>query len=385
MKEENLRKKEEGEKAKQREERLKNKMLQKFGIENVQSRFLTDVSTVNQEAQEEPEPVVKRSASIAKRQKAVKPGMSKTTYGQNLGTPKNSLRNRLTEVKEFDDKLNNEEKKKDLKAQKEANERIRKKQEDYLKTLADKKRQGIEKEEEERKRQEQLKQNLRAKVKGMLENVERKPKAEGEEEEEEKEKRKMGSSDFENFLKRNTQKKKTFTNITDFDHWKRRNKVDKKTKVFVITGGYHGIRQALLERGWVENKDPNSPCFDLKWTLRGRDLDHPNLQEHQIVNHFCKSAAITTKVGLCHSLKNLIWFNNVDVDTFYPQCFDLMDKDDFEEFSEQFKAIKAECIIKKFAFEVEDVDKDALKVAMKICERRLMDLDDIIDLKNPPK
>jgi tubulin monoglycylase TTLL3/8 len=56
-----------------------------------------------------------------------------------------------------------------------------------------------------------------------------------------------------------------------------------------------------------------------------------------------------------------VWFNNVDVDTFFPQCFDLKDKDDFEEFVEQFKAIKAECIVKKFALEVEDIDKESLK------------------------
>lgn len=116
-----------------------------------------------------------------------------------------------------------------------------------------------EKEEEERKRQEMLKQNLRAKVKGMLDNVERKPKAEPEEEEENKETRKMDAADIENFLKRNMQKKKVFTNITDFDLWKKKNKVDKKTKVFVCTGGYAMIRKALVERGWVENKDPNSP------------------------------------------------------------------------------------------------------------------------------
>lgn len=35
-----------------------------------------------------------------------------------------------------------------------------------------------------------------------------------------------------------------------------------------------------------------------------------------------------------------------------------MDRDDFEEFSEQFKAIKAECLVKKYAFAVEDVPKE---------------------------
>jgi len=170
------------------------------------------------------------------------------------------------------------------------------------------------------RRKEKLKENLRVKVKGMLNNVERKIKEEPKEEKEEvKEERKMNSKDINNFLERNALKKKVYSNITDFDIWKKKHQVSKKTKVFIITGGYKTIREGLIKRGWVENKDPKSPCFDLKWTLRARDLDHPNLQSHQIVNHFCKSAAITTKVGLCHSLKNLIWFNNVDVDSFYPQ------------------------------------------------------------------
>jgi tubulin monoglycylase TTLL3/8 len=384
LKEDNQRKKEEEEKAKQKEERRKQKMLQKLGMENVQSRFLAE--SVPNEAKEEESGDTHRVASISKKHRSDKTEDLKVNYSNQVGTPKNSLRNRLTEVKEFDHKLNNEERKKEIKIKKENNDRIRKKQEEYLKSLADKKRLESEKEGEERRRQEQLKINLRNKVKDMLGNIERKPKEDEEEEQkEDKDNKKLNPSDLENFFKRNLQTKKVYSNITDFDRWKKRNKVDPKTKVYICTGGYGTIRKALNDRGWVENKDPKSPWFDLKWTLRAKDLDHPNLQSHQIVNHFWKSTAITTKVGLCHSLKNLIWFNNVDIDTFYPQCFDLMDRDDFEEFTEQFKAIKAEWIVKRYAFEIDEVDLEALKVSMKIWERRLMDLDDIIDLKNPPK
>lgn len=154
LKEDNLKKKEEEEKARQKEERLRNKMLQKFGIENVRSRFMSE--TTNSTAAIVTPPVnndvkVKRSASIANRQKPAKPEMSKTTYPKNVGTPKNSLRNRLNEVKEFDEKLEEERKIKEQKNKKEAAERIKKKQEDYLKSLVEKKRLEGEKEEEERK------------------------------------------------------------------------------------------------------------------------------------------------------------------------------------------------------------------------------------------
>ena len=125
------------------------------------------------------------------------------------------------------------------------------------------------------------------------------------------------------FIKRNVPKIKVLLNITDMKEWRKRNKLDDKTKVFIVKGGYGDIKRALKARGWVENKDKSSPCFDLKYTLKTSDIDFDNLQPGQIVNHYSKTTSITRKVGLTHSLKNLIWFNNVDVDTFYPRCFDL--------------------------------------------------------------
>ena len=105
--------------------------------------------------------------------------------------------------------------------------------------------------------------------------------------------------------------------------WKKKHQVDEQTKVFIVSGGYGFLKKALRKRGWVENKDPDSPCFDLKWTLRSKDIDHNALKPGQLVNHFPKASAITTKVGLMHNLKNLIWFNNIDIETFYPRCYDL--------------------------------------------------------------
>lgn len=78
----------------------------------------------------------------------------------------------------------------------------------------------------------------------------------------------------------------------------------------------------------------------MKWTLRAKDIDHSRLCEFQIVNHFEKNTSITTKVGLAKNLRNLIWFNNVDIETFYPNCYDLNDVNDYEDFIETFKALK---------------------------------------------
>jgi tubulin monoglycylase TTLL3/8 len=95
-----------------------------------------------------------------------------------------------------------------------------------------------------------------------------------------------------------------------------------------------------LERGWFENPDRNSPVFDLKFAIKQSDVCASDLQDFQIVNHFLKNNLVTTKVGLCHSLKNLIWWNNVEVDTFFPKCFDLTDGEETEDFKNEFRFTK---------------------------------------------
>lgn len=59
--------------------------------------------------------------------------------------------------------------------------------------------------------------------------------------------------------------------------WKKKHRVDDKTKVFIIKGGYGDIKRALKSRGWVENPDKESPCFDFKWTLKSSDITADNL------------------------------------------------------------------------------------------------------------
>jgi len=141
------------------------------------------------------------------------------------------------------------------------------------------------------------------------------------------------SEAFNNFLERNKQMMAPAKlNITDMKEWKKKNRVEPDTKVFLVKGGYGDVKRALKSRGWVENKDKESPCFDLLWTLMTKDVIHSELSSHQIVNHFSTATSITTKVGLTHSLKNLIWFNAVDIDTFYPRCYDLAITEELEDF-----------------------------------------------------
>ena len=64
------------------------------------------------------------------------------------------------------------------------------------------------------------------------------------------------------------------------EQWKRKNKVDDDTKVFIICGGYGDIKHSLENRGWVQNKDYHSPCFDFKWTVKTNDISQGDLQDH---------------------------------------------------------------------------------------------------------
>ncbi len=91
---------------------------------------------------------------------------------------------------------------------------------------------------------------------------------------------KKADSNLDNFLERNNPKKVLNPNITDLATWKKRNRVEDETKVFICTGGYPDIKKALKQRGWVHNKDVNSPCFDLKWTLKSKDIDHNVLNDN---------------------------------------------------------------------------------------------------------
>jgi len=61
--------------------------------------------------------------------------------------------------------------------------------------------------------------------------------------------------------------------------WKKRNNLSPEDKVFIIKGGYNDLRQGLLNRGWVENPDVYSPCFDLKWACKVADIDFARLEE----------------------------------------------------------------------------------------------------------
>mmetsp|Transcript_5590 Transcript_5590/g.5107 ORF Transcript_5590/g.5107 Transcript_5590/m.5107 type:complete len:126 (+) Transcript_5590:436-813(+) len=98
-----------------------------------------------------------------------------------------------------------------------------------------------------------------------------------------------------------------------------------------------------------------------------------------MVNHFLKNNLITTKVGLTHSLKNLIWWNTVDIDSFFPKSFDLTEGLEMEDFKCEFRFLKAENILKLYFKEKKVRSIEMLNVALHCCEKRLKDVDDQLD------
>ena len=91
---------------------------------------------------------------------------------------------------------------------------------------------------------------------------------------------------------------------------------------------------------WVENSidnldNPNdyrTHAFHFAYTTKSRDVFKNATASFQLLNHFEGTKTLTTKVGLTHSMKNLVWQHDIDINEVFPQSYDLTD---FE--SEEFK------------------------------------------------
>jgi tubulin monoglycylase TTLL3/8 len=138
----------------------------------------------------------------------------------------------------------------------------------------------------------------------------------------------------------------------DYRDWKHKNRIPMETQVFSMTGWYPCVRQALLDRGWMQNSDPNSPFCDLKWTLKSIDIAADQLQPWQLTNHFFKNMAITTKAGLLKSLQPLTWFADISAGDIFPRGYDLSIPEEMQSFIDDFRIQNAASILKRIYFDL---------------------------------
>jgi hypothetical protein len=140
--------------------------------------------------------------------------------------------------------------------------------------------------------------------------------------------------------------------LMDAERWRKRVGLRDGEKVFVLSGDYPDIKEALYRRGWkrvcvksstmqvfsvvhdiLQNMDTLSPHFDLKFVLQSKDIVQRDLKPHQIVNHFAKSAAICAKNGLLGVLRGVNNYAAVDMHSFFPRAYDLADPVQYADFA----------------------------------------------------
>lgn len=161
------------------------------------------------------------------------------------------------------------------------------------------------------------------------------------------------------------------------------------TKIFTVLGKYQPLRDQLEERGWVENEweveedsdgealPPTvSLAFDFLYARKASDVFRIPLAPHQQVNHIFGQKALTTKNGLTHSMKNLIWQHNLDIGRVFPQSFDVTSatSEEFKDFREDFKFGFVVSLLKRALAEPESfvaANYNKILISIVIVERRI--------------
>ena len=142
-------------------------------------------------------------------------------------------------------------------------------------------------------------------------------------------------------------------------------------KKFLVLGGYPDIVAALLNRGWTQIKNPEDKSYDFLYTLKNADIPFIELKSNVLVNHYWKANQITRKCNLLKNLRNL-YFKNICIDKFFPRAYELSDKNDLEDFMEDFKTNRVICILKKtLESKGENVNKEEVLTSLDIIKRKL--------------
>eukprot|EP00913_Durusdinium_trenchii_P001860 g1722.t1 len=97
------------------------------------------------------------------------------------------------------------------------------------------------------------------------------------------------------------------------------------------------VRAAVFRDGppkavaFERNESVTSQIFHLKWTVSDSEADYCELREGALFNHFQKNRELTTKVGLANNLRRFACEEQVDIDRFFPRCYDMSSASDVQE------------------------------------------------------
>lgn len=94
---------------------------------------------------------------------------------------------------------------------------------------------------------------------------------------------------------------------------------------------------------------------------------------------------MTTKVGLTHNIKNLVWHHKMDIGTVFPQSFDISEEtgEETKDFKEDFKFAQVISFLKSVVKAQQAFikkNRDKLILCLTLAERRVfMFSDEMLD------
>ena len=147
--------------------------------------------------------------------------------------------------------------------------------------------------------------------------------------------------------------------------------IPKKEKTFCIMGSFPDFVEALTKRNWTQIMESDKLNYNFLFTLKITDVPFDDLDENIIINHLKKIGEITRKTGLLKNLRNL-YFLNISPDDFYPRAYDISERQDIQDFIEDFKVSKAIALLRKCQeLKGKNVNKKEIETALKIVKDKL--------------